>query len=103
MGKGKEVKEDERAFIVGMAKGGTTLSKILEGTKRPRGTVATILRNYRLRGNVFQTAKRNGRPPKTTSRLRPSLMIRACMSYDGVGLLAIVNGSVTGAKYRRIL
>ena len=24
------------------------------------------------------------------------------MSYDGVGPLAIVNGSVTGAKYRRI-
>ena len=30
-------------------------------------------------------------------------MIWGCMSYDGVGPLAIVNGSVTGAKYRRIL
>ena len=29
-------------------------------------------------------------------------MIWSCMSYDGVGPLAIVNGSVTGAKYRRI-
>ena len=36
MGKGKEVKEDERAFIVGMEKGGATISKILEETKRPR-------------------------------------------------------------------
>ena len=61
MGKGKEVKEDERAFIVGMAKGGATISKIVEETKRQRGTVATILRKYRLRGNVFQTAKRSGR------------------------------------------
>ena len=34
MGKGKEVKEDERAFIVGMAKGGATISKIVEATKR---------------------------------------------------------------------
>ena len=30
-------------------------------------------------------------------------MIWGCMSYDGVGPLAIVNGSVTGSKYRRIL
>ena len=30
-------------------------------------------------------------------------MIWGSMSYDGVGPLAIVNGSVTGAKYRRIL
>ena len=36
MGKGKEVKEDARAFIVGMAKGGATISKILKETKRPR-------------------------------------------------------------------
>ena len=50
-----------------MGKGGATISKIVEETKRPRGTVATILRKYRLRGNVFQTAKRTGRPQKTTS------------------------------------
>ena len=68
MGKGKEVKEDARAFIVGMAKGGATISKILKETKRPRGTAPIILRKYRLRGNVFQTAKCSGRPPKTTSR-----------------------------------
>ena len=41
-----------------MAKGGVTISKIVEEIKRPRGTVATILRKYRLRGSVFQTAKR---------------------------------------------
>ena len=29
-------------------------------------------------------------------------MMWGCMSYDGVGPLAIVNSSVTGAKYRRI-
>ena len=34
---------------------------------------------------------------------QPSLMIWVCMSYVGVGPLAIVNGSVTCAKYRRIL
>ena len=67
--KGKEVKEDERAFIVGMEKGGATISKIVEETcMRPRRTVATILRKYRLRGNVFQTAKHSCRPSKTTSR-----------------------------------
>ena len=59
--------EDECAFIVGMAKGGATISKIVEETKRPSGTVATILRKYRLRGNIFQTVKRSGRPPNTTS------------------------------------
>ena len=68
MGKGKDVKEDERVLIVGMAKGGATISKILKETKRRRGTVATILRKYRLHRNIFQTAKRSGRPPKTTSR-----------------------------------
>ena len=65
------VKEDEgfmTMFIVGMAKGGATISKTVEETKRPRGTVATILRKYRLRINVLQTAKRSGRPPKTTSK-----------------------------------
>ena len=30
-------------------------------------------------------------------------MIWGCMSYDGVGPLAIVNGCVTGEKYCRIL
>ena len=30
-------------------------------------------------------------------------MIWGCMSYDGVGPLTIVNGSVICAKYRRIL
>ena len=30
-------------------------------------------------------------------------MIWGCMSYDGVGPLAIFNGSVTVAKYRRFL
>ena len=67
MSKRKEVKEDERVLIVGMAKGGATISKILKETKRPRGTVATILIKYLLHGNI-QTAKRSGRPPKTTSR-----------------------------------
>ena len=51
-----------------MAKGGATISKILKETKRRRGTVATILRKRFLRGNVFQTAKRSGGPPKTTLR-----------------------------------
>ena len=50
-----------------MAQGGVTISKIVEETRRPRGIVQTILRKYRLRGNV-QTAKRVGRSSKTTSR-----------------------------------
>ena len=85
-----------------MAKGGATISKIVEETKRQRGTVATILRKYRLRENVFQTAKRSGRPHKDNVK-RPSLMIRDCMSHDGAGPLIIVNGSVTDAKYLPIL
>ena len=40
MAKGKEVNDDERAFIVGMGKGGATISKIVEETKRRRSTVA---------------------------------------------------------------
>ena len=39
----------------------------MQETKRPRGTVATVIRNFQLCGNV-QTAKRSGRPPKTTPR-----------------------------------
>ena len=35
-----------------MAKEGATISKILKETKSPRGTAPTILREYRLRGNV---------------------------------------------------
>ena len=45
----KELKEVERAFIVGMAKGGASISKIAQETKRPRGTVATVLINFQLR------------------------------------------------------
>ena len=61
MGKGKELTEDERAFIVGMAKGGASITKIATETKRSRGTVATILRTFRICGNV-KTLKRSGRP-----------------------------------------
>ena len=69
MAKGKEVKEDERAFIVRMEKGGATILKIVEETKRQATVLrqsttvlrqsatvlrqskrqATILRKYRLR------------------------------------------------------
>ena len=50
-----------------MAKGGATISEIATEAKRPRGTVATILRQFRLRGNV-QTVQRSGRPLKTSPR-----------------------------------
>ena len=36
MGKGKEVKEDKCAFIVGMAKGRAAISKNCRGDKRDR-------------------------------------------------------------------
>lgn len=65
MGKGKELTEEERAFLVGMARGGASITKIAAETKRPRGTVATILRRFQGRAN-FQTAKRPGRPSVTT-------------------------------------
>ena len=53
MGKGIEAKEDECAFIVRMAKGGATISKILKETKRPRGTVATILTKKTIFAETF--------------------------------------------------
>ena len=67
MGRGKELKEVERAFILGMAKGGASISKIAEETKRPRGTIATVLRNFRICGST-QTGKRSGQTLKTTPR-----------------------------------
>ena len=42
MGKGKDVKEDECDFIVGMPKAGATISKIVDETKLPKGFVTTI-------------------------------------------------------------
>ncbi len=49
MGKGKELTEDERAFIVKMARGGASITT---ETKRPAETIAIILRKLRIRGNV---------------------------------------------------
>ena len=72
MGNRKDFKEEERAFIVGMAKAGATITKIAQNTKRPRGTIATILRTFRLCRNV-QIAKRSGRPLKTTLRAHRQL------------------------------
>ena len=97
MGKGKEVKEDERALIVGMAKGGATISKIVGETKRHccnnLEKISTSPKRFPNCKTQWQTSKDNVK--------RPSFMIRGCMSYDGVGPLAIVNaivnGSVTGA------
>ena len=100
MCKGKGVKEEKCDFIVGMAKAGATISKIVDETERPKSIVTTILRKYRLRVNVFQTKVV---VDLQIQRKRQSLMIWGCMFYDGVGPLVIVNGSVTCAKYRRIL
>ena len=52
MGKGKELTEDERAFIFKMARGGASITRIAAETKRPGGTIAIILRKLRIRGNV---------------------------------------------------
>ena len=46
-----DVKEEERAFTVGMAKAGAIITKIAQDTKWPRGTIATILRTFRPRRN----------------------------------------------------
>ena len=67
MGKGKELTEDERSFIVGMKRGGASITAIAKETKRPRDTIATILRKFRLSGKV-RTFKRSGRPSLTTER-----------------------------------
>lgn len=58
MGTRKELTEEERSYVVGMARGGRSVSKIAAETKRPRGTIATILRRFR--------TPRSGRPPVTT-------------------------------------
>ena len=42
MRKGKELTEEERAFIVGTAKGRVSITKIAAETKRPKDTIATI-------------------------------------------------------------
>ena len=72
MGRSKELTEEERSYVVGLARGGLSISKIATETKRPRGTIATILRRFRIRGNV-KTAPRSGRPPVTTPRDERSL------------------------------
>ena len=68
MCKGKGVKEEKCDFIVGMAKAGATISKIVDETKLPKGFVTTIFWKYRLRVNVFQNAKGGGRPPNTKQK-----------------------------------
>ena len=67
MGKGKELTEDERSFIVGMKRGGASITAIAKETERPRGTIATILRKFRCSGKV-RTLKRSGRSSLTTER-----------------------------------
>ena len=64
MGKGKELTEDERSFIVGM-KRGASVTAIAKETKRTRGTIVTILRKFRCSGKA-RTLKRSGRPSLTT-------------------------------------
>ena len=91
MCKGKGVKEEKCDFIVGMAKAGATISKIVDETERPKSIVTTILRKYRLRVNVFQTKVV---VDLQIQRKRQSLIISGCMFYDGVCPLAIVNGKV---------
>ena len=52
MGTSKELTEEERPYVVGLARGGLSIYKIAAETKRPRGTIATILRRFWIRGNV---------------------------------------------------
>ena len=71
MGRSKELTEEERSYVVGLARGKLSISKIATETKRPWGTIATILR-FRIRRNV-KTAPHSGRPPVTTPRDERSL------------------------------
>ena len=50
-----------------MKRGGVSITVIAKETKRPRGTIATILRKFRCSGKV-RTLKRSGRPSLTTER-----------------------------------
>ena len=47
----EELTEEERSFVVGLARGGLSLSKTDAETKRARGTIPTILRRFRIRGH----------------------------------------------------
>ena len=67
MGKGKEVTVDERSFIVGMKRGEASVTAIAKGTKRTRGTIATILLKFQCTENA-KTLKRSGRSSVTTER-----------------------------------
>ena len=69
MGKEKEVTEDERSFIVGMKRGGASITAIAKETKRSRGAIATIPRKFRCTGNL-KTLKRSDEPSMTTERER---------------------------------
>ena len=59
MGKGKELTTGQHAMIVGMAKGGDTVTKIKDNLRPQRGTVLTVLRRYCQQGSI-KTAKCTG-------------------------------------------
>ena len=65
MCRSKELTEDERLLVVGMAKGLLSVPKIAAETKRLRETITTILRRFR--------TPRFRRPLVTTSRDEKSL------------------------------
>ena len=55
-----------------MERGRASTTAIAKETKRPRGTIATILRKFRCTGNV-KTLKCSERPSMTTERENRSL------------------------------
>ena len=60
MCRNKELTEDERLLVVGMARGLLSVPKIAAETKRLRGRIATILRRFR--------TPRSRRPPNNVKR-----------------------------------
>ena len=52
---------------VGMKRGGASITAKAKETKRLRGTIATVLRKFRLSGKA-RALKRSGRPSLTTER-----------------------------------
>ena len=155
MSKGRELTEEERAFVVGIAGGGASVTKIASKTKPPRGTEQKTVteRTTRRRFNSleYQRQKQDkklkwAREMKnktmaywkkvvftdetkikisgsdgrvfvwrksteqwlsctlgTVKTREASIMAWGCKSYDGVSPLVIVEGTVTGKKYKQML
>ena len=93
-------KEVARASIVKMAKGGASISKITQETKATKKHCCDRLKKFPFRGNV-QTAKRSGRPPKTTPRDDKRLQKLEILQSNYSPLVAARQRSMFGYNFTR--